>query len=60
VNVYRLMVPDTVDFAVATVIEDKRATEDRLLTALQLLESCREVPLKTKRNETKYLEGEWI
>jgi SNF2 family DNA or RNA helicase len=75
VNVYRLMVPDTVDYAVATVIEDKRATEDRLLTALQLLESCREVPLKTRidivnrpldpesdwfNEHSAYLEGEWI
>jgi len=60
VTVYRLMVENTVDWAVATVIEDKRATEDRLLTALQLLESCREVPLKTKRNDSNYLEGEWI
>jgi SNF2 family DNA or RNA helicase len=58
VNVYRLMVPDTVDHAVATVIEEKRTTEDRLLTALQLLESCREMPLKTMKHE--YLEGEWI
>lgn len=54
------MCENTVDYAVATVIEDKRATEDRLLTALQLLESCREVPLKTKRNESLYMEGEWI
>jgi hypothetical protein len=58
VNVYRLMVPDTVDFAVATVIEEKRTTEDRLLTALQLLESCREAPLKTTKSA--YMEGEWI
>ena len=42
VNVYRLMCPDTVDYAVATVIEEKKATEDRLLTALQLLESYRD------------------
>lgn len=60
VKVWRLMCENTVDYAVATVIEDKRATEDRLLTALQLLESCREVPLKTKRNETEYEPGEWI
>ena len=40
------MCPDTVDYAVATVVEEKRATEDRLLTALQLLESCRETPKK--------------
>ena len=33
---YRLMCPDTVDYAVATAIEEKRETEDRLLTALQL------------------------
>lgn len=52
--VYRLMCPDTVDYAVATVIEEKRATEDRLLTALQLLESYREgaaKPVKLKEEE---------
>lgn len=42
VTVYRLMCPDTVDYAVATAIEDKKATEDRLLSALQLLESFRQ------------------
>lgn len=40
--VYRLMCPDTVDYAVATVIEEKKETENRLLTALQLLESYRD------------------
>lgn len=54
--VYRLMCPDTVDYAVATVIEEKRATEDRLLTALQLLESYREKPLKMKTEEVE----DWI
>lgn len=54
--VYRLMCPDTVDYAVATVIEEKRATEDRLLTALQLLESYREKPLKLKTEEVE----DWI
>jgi SNF2 family DNA or RNA helicase len=52
--VYRLMVPDTVDFAVATVIEEKRETEDRLLSALQLLESYRlgdKKVLKLKQEE---------
>ena len=49
VKVWRLMIPDTVDYAVATVIEEKKVTEDRLLTALQLLESYREgaAPRKT-------------
>jgi len=42
VKVWRIMCPDTVDYAVATVVEEKRATEDRLLAALQLLESCRD------------------
>ncbi len=60
VNVYRLMCENTVDYAVATVIEEKRTTEDRLLTALQLLESCREAPLKTMKPSTAYMEGEWI
>jgi SNF2 family DNA or RNA helicase len=59
VTVYRLMVESTVDWAVATVIEDKRMIEDRLLTALQLLESCREAPLKTMK-QTEYQPGEWI
>lgn len=46
--VYRIMCPDTVDYAVATAIEEKKATEDRLLTALQLLESYREKPVPVK------------
>jgi len=41
VRVYRLMCPNTVDYAVATVIEEKKSTEDRLLKALKLLESYR-------------------
>jgi len=58
VNVYRLMCPDTVDYAVATVIEEKRVTEDRLLTALQLLESYRDGGKPTKL--TIIEEEEWI
>lgn len=38
VTVYRLMVPGTVDDVVAEVLEEKRNTEQRLLTALMLLE----------------------
>ena len=56
--VYRLMVPDTVDYAVATVIEEKRETEDRLLSALQLLESYR---LGSEGKKLKIKEEEdWI
>lgn len=58
--VYRLMCPDTVDYAVATVIEEKRATEDRLLTALQLLESYREGAAKPVKIKTEELEEDWI
>lgn len=57
--VYRLMCPDTVDYAVATVIEEKRATEDRLLTALQLLESYREGAAKPVKIKTEEVE-DWI
>ena len=57
--VYRLMCPDTVDYAVATVIEEKRATEDRLLTALQLLESYREEAAKPVKLKTEEVE-DWI
>jgi len=47
VTVYRLMVPDTVDDVVAEVLEEKRNTEQRLLTALMLLEGDRKgKPLK--------------
>lgn len=47
--VHRLMCSDTVDYTVATVIEEKKATEDRLLSALQLLESYWDVgPKKLK------------
>ncbi len=38
VTVHRLMVPGTVDDVVAEVLEEKRNTEQRLLTALMLLE----------------------
>ena len=48
VTVYRLMVPGTVDDVVAEVLEEKRNTEQRLLTALMLLEGDRKgrPPLK--------------
>lgn len=58
VMVYRLMCPDTVDYAVATAIEDKRSTEDRLLTALQLLESNREKPMKLEKLIA--VEEDWV
>lgn len=38
VTVHRLMCPDTVDDVVAEVLEEKRNTEQRLITALMLLE----------------------
>lgn len=41
VKVYRLMVPGTVDDAVAAVLESKAANEAKLISALQLLESYR-------------------
>jgi SNF2 family DNA or RNA helicase len=40
-KVYRLMVPGTVDDAVASVLETKAKNEARLISALQLLESYR-------------------
>ena len=48
VTVHRLMVPGTVDDVVAEVLEEKRNTEQRLLTALMLLEGDRKgrTPLK--------------
>jgi SNF2 family DNA or RNA helicase len=51
VDVYRLMCPGTVDDAIATVLEDKRDTEDRLLSALMMLESSRDVGLNVKPAE---------
>jgi SNF2 family DNA or RNA helicase len=56
VKVWRLMVPDTVDEVIATVVEDKRVTEDRLLTALQLLESYREGAVPRKKLTIKHEE----
>lgn len=41
VKVYRLMVPGTVDDAVATALGAKAANEARLISALQMLESFR-------------------
>jgi len=54
VDVYRLMCPSTVDDAIATVLEDKRDTEDRLLSALMMLESSRDVGLKLSQPEEKF------
>jgi hypothetical protein len=42
VTVYRLMCPGTADDAVATVLQEKRDTEQRLLSALMLLEAVRD------------------
>ena len=41
VKVYRLMVPGTVDDAVASALETKAKNEARLISALQMLESYR-------------------
>lgn len=41
IKVYRLMVPGTVDDAVAEALANKAATEARLISALQMLESFR-------------------
>jgi SNF2 family DNA or RNA helicase len=57
VTVHRLMVPGTVDDVVAEVLEEKRNTEQRLLTALMLLEGDdkRRTPLKfTTEPETEF------
>ena len=53
VIVHRLMVPGTVDDVVAEVLEEKRNTEQRLLTALMLLEGDRKgrPPLKLKPSD---------
>jgi len=58
VTVHRLMVPGTVDDVVAEVLEEKRNTEQRLLTALMLLEGDRKgrPALKIKPSEP---EGEF-
>lgn len=47
VTVYRLMCPDTVDDVVAEVLANKRANEDSLLSALQMLESARGIKPRT-------------
>lgn len=57
VTVHRLMVPGTVDDVVAEVLEEKRNTEQRLLTALMLLEGDDKgrTPLKfTPEPETEF------
>ncbi len=62
VMVHRLMVPDTIDYVIATVIEDKFDVENRLLNALQELQKQRlanKTPLKTMK-QTEYEPGEWI
>lgn len=49
VTVYRLMCPGTADDAVATVLQEKRDTEQRLLSALMLLEAVRDDATLTER-----------
>lgn len=49
VKVHRLMCPGTADEAVAAVLQEKRDTEQRLLSALMLLESVRESPAAAKK-----------
>lgn len=60
VTVYRLMCPGTVDDVVAEVLEEKRNTEQRLLTALMLLEGNRKgPPLKIEPSEPFNEEEFW-
>lgn len=49
VKVHRLLCPGTADEAVAAVLQEKRDTEQRLLSALMLLESVRESPAAAKK-----------
>jgi SNF2 family DNA or RNA helicase len=44
IRVYRLMVPGTVDDAVAEALANKASNEARLISALQMLESYRKYP----------------
>lgn len=48
VNCWRLMVPQSVDYAVATTLQSKQDTEHRLLNALKMLESFRKTHHTTK------------
>ena len=48
IKVYRLMVPGTVDDAVAEALANKAENEARLISALQMLESYRTQPKKGK------------
>jgi len=41
IKVYRLMIPETVDDAVAEALTTKAENESRLITALQMIESYR-------------------
>lgn len=41
VQAYRLLVPETVDYALATSLAEKTETEDRLLSALSMLQAYR-------------------
>ncbi len=59
VTVHRLMVPGTVDDVVAEVLEEKRNTEQRLLTALMLLEGDHKGRTPLKFEPEKELEGFW-
>lgn len=55
--VSRFMCVDTVDYAVATAVEEKKDTENRLLSALQMLESFKTAKVKT----TKLVEeDDWL
>lgn len=44
IKIYRLMIPGTVDDAVAEALANKAENESRLIAALQMLESCRPKP----------------
>lgn len=49
IKVYRLLVPQTVDDAVAEALANKASNEARLIAALQMLESFRSENLKKRR-----------
>lgn len=59
VTIMRLMCPGTVDDAIATVLESKRDTETRLLSALMMLESAKSLKVPVVK-EVAPDEDEWL
>lgn len=60
VEVHRLMCPGTVDDVVAEVLFEKKSTEQKLLSALMMLESMRDKPLSRRLRIKADPDTDWM